>query len=216
MTTNTTSEQDWSNGFDENTRNPKPIDWAYWVGKMPSLTAAQATCLMYLLDPDQHKSLDTNNEVEQAAHKIKQLAEANGFGPASPREWLDWADANTIKVHPGFRNEVRRSPVAPPSPAPPGAPAQKNSTKQPRRNSITHVIELAQSKCRNPKDTDEVWAQMQVLAQDEHAPFLASTVKGLKYHKNGTDSYLTRDALNKRIHPDKRGRTSHQAPLTAA
>lgn len=84
------------------------------------------------------------------------------------------------------------------------APAQGNSTKTRRKDSIDPVIELAQAKCRDPKDTNQVWPQMQVLADNEQAPFLASTAKGLKYHKNGKDAYFTRDALNKRLHPEKR------------
>ena len=84
------------------------------------------------------------------------------------------------------------------------AQAQGNSTKAPRKDSIDPVIELAQTKCRDPKDTNQVWPQMQVLADNEQAPFLASTAKGLKYHKNGKDAYFTRDALDKRLHPEKR------------
>jgi hypothetical protein len=75
-----------------------------------------------------------------------------------------------------------------------------------RRDSITPAIELAQSKCKDPSDTAEVWPQMQVLAQDEHPPFLASTPQGLKYHRNGNDCYFTREALDKRLHPEKRAR----------
>ena len=84
------------------------------------------------------------------------------------------------------------------------AQAQGNSTKAPRKDSIDPVIELAQTKCRDHKDTNQVWPQMQVLADNEQAPFLASTAKGLKYHKNGKDAYFTRDALDKRLHPEKR------------
>lgn len=85
------------------------------------------------------------------------------------------------------------------------APAQGNSTKTLRSDSIDPVIEYAKTKCLDPKNTSQVWAQMQVLAQDEHAPFLASMEKGLKYHKKGKDAYFTRDALDKRLHPEKRG-----------
>lgn len=84
-------------------------------------------------------------------------------------------------------------------------PTQGNSTKMPRSDTITPVIKMAQDKCTNRTDTSQVWAQMQVLAQNETAPFLASTNDGLKYHKKGKDAYFTRDALNKRLHPKKRG-----------
>ena len=188
MTTNTTAEQDWSNWFDEDALNSKPIDWAYWVGKMPSLTAAQAACLMCLLDPAQYKNLDTNDEVEQAAHKIQRLAEAREYGPASPREWLDWADANTIKVHPGFRDEVVRSPpVATPTPhhmppeiksAMPGPTMSRQTTREER------IIELLKSKSYDPlklpkreRGKSGVKAEIRLLALGEPAQFTKSTFK---------------------------------------
>ena len=48
------------------------------------------------------------------------------------------------------------------------------------RDTIDPVIEQAQSKCKDPLDTAEVWAQMQVLAQEEKPPFQMSVTEGLK------------------------------------
>lgn len=73
-----------------------------------------------------------------------------------------------------------------------------------RRDTITPVIDQAQSKCRNPKDTAEVWAQMEVLAEDEVPPFQGRMVEGLKYTKKDEVKYFTRSALDKRLHPEKR------------
>ena len=73
-----------------------------------------------------------------------------------------------------------------------------------RRNSIDPVIELAQTKCRNPQDTAEVWAQMEVLAHAAHAPFLAVKKTGLEYTKGSGKDYFTRDALRLRLHPELR------------
>ena len=57
----------------------------------------------------------------------------------------------------------------------------------------------------DPGDTAQVWAQLQVLADSESPPLLASTSEGLKYKKvKGKDAYFTRDALDKRLHPEKR------------
>jgi hypothetical protein len=81
-----------------------------------------------------------------------------------------------------------------------------DSTKPSRRDTLKPVIEEAQSKCINPNDTAQVWAQMQMMADEQHVPLLASMKEGLKYHKAGQDAYFTRDALNKRLHPDKRGK----------
>ncbi len=80
-----------------------------------------------------------------------------------------------------------------------------HSTKAPRRYTLTPVIELAQSKCRNPTDTAEVWAQLLVLAENRTAPLIGATDEGLQYLDKGTAAIFTRDALNKKLHPEKRG-----------
>lgn len=81
-----------------------------------------------------------------------------------------------------------------------------HSTKAPRRYNLTPVIELAQSKCRNPTDTAEVWAQLQVLAENKTAPLIGATDDGLQYLNKGIAAIFKRDALNKRLHPKKRGK----------
>lgn len=82
-----------------------------------------------------------------------------------------------------------------------------HTTKTKRRDPLDTAIEQAQSKCHDPKDTAEVWGQMQVLAQCEYPPLLAVTADGLKYTKDGTNpSHFKRDALHKRLHREKRRR----------
>ncbi len=80
-----------------------------------------------------------------------------------------------------------------------------HTTKASRRDILKPVIELAQSNCRNPLDTAAVWAQLQVLAHEESAPLLAVTERKIKYMDGDKTCYLSRDALNKRLHPEKRG-----------
>lgn len=104
-----------------------------------------------------------------------------------------------------FPTEPQAAPVVEvPASEPRRVATVTHTTKTPRSDSISPVIELAQSKCRDPKDTNQVWPQMQVLADSEQAPFIASTEKGLKYHKDGGNAYFTRNALDKRLHPEKR------------
>ncbi|CAM5794872.1 hypothetical protein [Rhizobacter fulvus] len=74
------------------------------------------------------------------------------------------------------------------------------------RDVLTPAIEYAQTLCRSPADTSEVFARLEALAQEEHAPLLAATPRGVKYSKGGEDRYLTRDALHKRLHPETRER----------
>jgi hypothetical protein len=82
-------------------------------------------------------------------------------------------------------------------------PTITHSTRSSRRDVLVPVIESAQSKCTNPKDTSAVWAQLVVLAQNETPPLLAATQGGLKYTKEGVDAYFKRDALAKRLNRKK-------------
>lgn len=137
---------------------------------------------------------------------------------------------------PARLTDLESAPASPPpaEPAPASAPAGAkaeatsnasertvlHSTKsRGRRDTLDPVIERAQSKCANPTDTAEVWAQMRVLALDEQPPLLGATAQGLKYMKdtrNGEEvEYFKRDALDKRLHPEKR-KARRRAPPTAA
>jgi hypothetical protein len=80
-----------------------------------------------------------------------------------------------------------------------------HSTK-PRRNVLTPVIELAKHQCLNPADTAEVWAALLVLANCKHPPLIRTEEKGIEYLSGDGLKTFTRDALNKRIHPTKRGK----------
>jgi hypothetical protein len=73
-----------------------------------------------------------------------------------------------------------------------------HSTKT-RRDTLTPVIELAQSQCRNLADTAEVWAALLVLAEKRTAPLIGATEDGLQYLKGGTAEIFTRKSLGKRL-----------------
>lgn len=89
-----------------------------------------------------------------------------------------------------------------PGPAPVAVVAENasltHSTKA-RRDALTPVIELAQEKCRNPKDTAEVWAALAVLAEKKHPPLLGATEDGLQYLNSGAAAIFKRDSLRKRL-----------------
>lgn len=78
------------------------------------------------------------------------------------------------------------------------APVVKHSTKS-RRDTLTPVIELAQSQCRSPKDTAEVWATLLVLADKKRAPLIGATEDGLQYLKDGAAAIFKRKSLGKRL-----------------
>jgi hypothetical protein len=82
-----------------------------------------------------------------------------------------------------------------------------HSTKT-RRDTLTPVIELAQSQCRTSTDTAEVWGVLLVLAERKTAPLIGATEDGLQYLKDGTAANFTRNSLRLRL--------ARQAPITAA
>lgn len=79
-----------------------------------------------------------------------------------------------------------------------GASGVIHSTKA-RRNTLTPVIEFAQTKCSNPQDTAEVWAALLVLAEKKTAPLIGATEDGLQYLKGGTAEIFTRKSLGQRL-----------------
>lgn len=80
-----------------------------------------------------------------------------------------------------------------------------HSTKERRTDILSPAIKIAQSRAGDPHDINEVWAQLQAMADAEHLPLLASTKDGVKYNRDGITRYFKRDALKKRLSPERRG-----------
>ena len=86
-----------------------------------------------------------------------------------------------------------------------GAPGVlRHSMKSKGRDTLDPVIEMAQSLCDDPDDWAQVWAQMQVLAQEEKPPLLGLIPEGIKYTqvvpKPGIfTGIFTKNALGKRL-----------------
>ncbi|CAE6946196.1 hypothetical protein R69608_05534 [Paraburkholderia nemoris] len=93
----------------EITNNDHTIDWEFWIGKMASLTAAQAARLMAGLDPDVFPILSFEKRGDNAwpakerAIRFERLAESHHMTKATPAEWLRWADDLREPVHEGLR-----------------------------------------------------------------------------------------------------------------
>lgn len=120
-----------------------------------------------------------------------------------------WAKSKGYAVAPELESIVAKM-----GPAASAAPAQQDTTPpapvgqvvasvvhstKARRDTLTPVIELAQTKCRNPKDSAEVWAVLLVLADNKHAPLIGATEEGLQYLKGGTAEIFKRSSLGKRL-----------------
>lgn len=92
--------------------NDKPINWEFWVQKMPVLSALQASALMNGLDPGIHRDIsDIDADVKEAmanSESLISLAKAQGIDKLSPAEWLDWADSNKLVVLALYRIEIQK------------------------------------------------------------------------------------------------------------
>jgi hypothetical protein len=90
--------------------NDRPIDWEFWVHKMPVLSATQASALMNGLDPGIRRDIsDVDIDVNKAmanSEKLVSLAAANDVDQLSPAEWLNWADSREMAVHAIYRIEA--------------------------------------------------------------------------------------------------------------
>lgn len=84
--------------------------------------------------------------------------------------------------------------------------AQGRPLRKRRSDSIDPVIKLAQGRCSDPADTAEVWGNMMVLANNKNAPFLRTSEGGLDYLSKDSVKTFTRSALDKRLHPETRGK----------
>ncbi len=192
-------------------RTTAPANWAKWK-LIPRCTLWNAACL----------TLDIEPNTDGAGAWLTRKRPPDGF----PAEFSDRLDVLTANFDADVFREVQiadvavaaigwgwsmpeamKSLVVAVQVAPPAtglaagqAPFTtiSHSTKT-RRDALTPVIEKAQSQCRNPKDTAEVWAALVVLAEKKAAPLFGATDDGLQYLKNGTAASFKRDALRKRL-----------------
>jgi hypothetical protein len=97
-------------------------------------------------------------------------------------------------------------PVTPVEPAAPVASGGRmHSTKgQKRRDDLWPAIEAAQAECSNPLDTAAVWVALRDMAKEEKPPLLGNEGERIRWQRGGVAAFLTRGALHKRLHPEKR------------
>ena len=119
--------------------------------------------------------------------------------PRSLRDWYQFAKDKKFKYHSWIDGYMEST--TQPAPAQSIAAPTKvviHSTKQ-RRDTLTPVIEFAQSQCRNPNDTAEVWAALLVLAENKHPPLIGVTEEGLQHFKDGGAAIFKRKSLHQRL-----------------
>lgn len=138
-------------------------------------------------------------ELAETLAKEKEIARQTEIVRLQVRDEYEAAKLNPApgKPKPVLVGSVSGSEVAKPENV-------SNTTTPKRRNSLTPVIEKAQSLCRNPNDTAEVWAELQVLAEKKSAPLIGATEDGLQYLNNGAAKIFTREALRKRLTVNRR------------
>ena len=79
------------------------------------------------------------------------------------------------------------------------ATAVQHTTKGRRRDILTPVIEHAQSLCKNPLDTAEVWGQLHTLTAQKHTVLLHLEGDAVVYTDGDNTKKLTRKNLSDRL-----------------
>jgi hypothetical protein len=110
MTASEPLDEEFRAAWHECLLNGRPINWEFWVLKMPKLSLLQASLLMNGLDPGIKRDItNMDADVKKAmddSERLAALASALGIVALSPTEWLDWADHNKMVVHALYRIEV--------------------------------------------------------------------------------------------------------------
>ncbi len=182
---------------------------AHWSG-LRNLLPKEAAALLCGRDPLVNRGCDA----QCVALLTRRLTDYNKIHPAR-RSWREWhsvakeIEADYEKGFDDFFAEQGQTTntsatggiaqLQTPAPVVAESPSGVIHSTKARRNTLTPVIELAQSQCRNPQDTAEVWAALLVLAELKHPPLRGATEDGVQYLKRGEVAFLTRDALRKRL-----------------
>lgn len=95
------------------------------------------------------------------------------------------------------------------------AEAVQHTTKGQRRDILKPVIEHAQSLCKHPMDTAEVWGQLHKLAGVQYLVLLHVEGKTIAYTDGDDTKFLTRKHLAERL-KRQQGRPARQGALTLA
>ncbi len=133
-------------------------------------------------------------DIDKAEHKPRTLRDLHQTARGLGLTYHSWIDGYMEATAPP---KVPEQNVIPASVAL-RASVLRHSTKA-RRDTLTPVIELAKTKCRNSLDTAEVWGALLVLAETKEAPLIGATEEGLQYLKGGTAEIFTRNSLGKRL-----------------
>ncbi len=144
------------------------------------------------IDPNCEASSDAFKEAVNSAQKAAQLESMRRAGVVIPAA-INHVTNDTAKA------SAPESPlVATETEKVVASSVVIHSTKA-RRNTLTPIIELAQTQCRNPQDTAEVWAALQVLAEKKQPPLIGATEEGLQFLNKGIVDIFKRKSLGQRL-----------------
>ena len=202
-------EVEYYSAFRETVYNGTAINWNYWVGQIPKLSHLEAARLMAGLDPDIFENLDNRpnkndpSSLCKHAKHIERLAEREGQGLSTPREWLDWATARSLVVHDAFRLAVRQDePETVDKPLSVASQSAKRRISAGQRNDVLDsVIQLAKDNSLDHEDSHSVFTELKKLAKSKTGPLVEVVDgEGIKYLDSlGNYEIFTRKALSDRM-----------------
>ena len=132
------------------------------------------------------------------------------FGYIEPESIASWMEA--AQCWRTSRGDGTSQTTTGTNPAPASA-VRVNTTKGQRRDILTPVIEHAQSLCKHPLDTSEVWGQLHKLAGVQYLVLLHIEGNAIAYTDGDDTKHLTRKKLANRL-KRQQGRPARQGALT--
>ncbi len=202
------------------------MDAGHWfsLNDIESGRAAMLLCQFNPNDGTLEQAQNSKNDVTNPRDLVHLLQRFEDLAKSDPKPrsllgWLQISHAMKLRYHPWIDQYVGAktladslnldsavtadtAPVEPPPAARAGLVVNKNRARA--RDILDPVIELAQAACSDPSDTAAVLVKLTEFALESVAPLLDATREGIRYTRNGEDKFLTRDALDKRLHPERR------------
>ena len=191
-------------------------DWTMWSGDQ-RVEIEQAVALTMDIDPTLLPTIqpfitpESFPEDRRADFSKRQAALKRKFNGRTSSMLSDAVHYATQKEWSGLPPELVAMATVPPDTTPQSAKAESalkptaltglvvHKARARPRDILDPVIERALAACSDSRDTAAVFVMISEFAVNGVPPLLDATPEGIRYTRDGKDTILTRDALNKRL-----------------
>ena len=191
-------------------------DWSMWSGDQ-RVAIEEAVSLTMDIDPtpllrvQDFITPESFPEDRRADFSKRQAALKRKFNGRTSSMLSDAVHYATQKEWSGLPPELVAMATVPPDTTPQSAKAESapkptsltglvvHKARARPRDILDPVIERALAACSDSRDTAAVFVMISEFAVNGVPPLLDATPEGIRYTRDGKDTILTRDALNKRL-----------------